>query len=82
MIKYAILLLLSGSLLVSCGKKKTYCWKCQFAMGVQSRMLDTTVCNMTEEESKVFQQQTAQRMIDTHGKPMSAPSSWCHKSSK
>lgn len=67
-------------LTTACGNKK-YCWKCQFAMG-KTASLDTTVCDMTEDESKAFQEKKARELNYQYGQPETGPGSTCMKTSR
>lgn len=79
MYKYVIILLAVISL-ASC-KNKKYCWECRFSKG-STDVLDTTVCEMTEDASKEFQQKTAERLNYQHGQPTTGPGSMCRKTSR
>lgn len=73
----AVLLLVT----IGCTKNRKHCWKCHFNRAENMPTLDTTVCDMTEDESKDFQQQTAKRMKDEYGN-IGTPSSTCWRTNR
>lgn len=64
---------------LSCGKNKKYCWRCSFAKTDTHPGLDTTVCDMTETQSKDFQQNTVKEMNAKYGTSTSVIGSACFK---
>jgi hypothetical protein len=79
--KYAAgILILVAFTSISC-KNKKYCWECRFNKG-STDVLDTTVCEMTEDASKEFQQKTAERLNYQYGQPTTGPGSMCRKTSR
>lgn len=68
--RYSILVLLALLICSACGKHKKYCWRCVFATSATgSGQSDTTVCDMTEEESKNFQQNHVRTLKELYGFP-------------
>lgn len=65
--KYLITLSTVLILLSSCSKKKEYCWQCNFGATDTRPGLDTLICDMTEEESKTFQQNTVKMLNEEYG---------------
>lgn len=72
-------------LVAACKKNRKYCWQCHFSITEASAKgpgigLDTNVCDMTEAESKDFQQTTVRRLkqLDTSGNQYSWGSA-CYK---
>lgn len=59
-------------------KQKKYCWKCSVLATEKNPGLDTLVCDMTSDESKVFQESLAKRMKAEYGE-LAELSSYCHK---
>lgn len=68
--RYTIIAVFALFAVTACGKHKKYCWRCEFATSATgSGQSDTTVCNMTEEESKNFQQNHVRTLKELYGFP-------------
>lgn len=73
-------LLLALFVLAGCSKNKKYCWKCMFPATDSHPGLDTTVCDMTSEESKAFQTAQAKAINIRYGiSPEASITSACYK---
>lgn len=78
---YLVIALTTMVVLTTSCKNKKYCWKCQFAKG-KTETLDTTVCDMTVDESKAFQEKKARELNYQYGQPETGPGSTCMKTSR
>jgi|GEM_PF-6187319 len=68
--KYTLLIIAPFMLLTACAKNKKSCWRCEFATSASGMgKSDTTVCSMTEAESKTFQQDHVKKLKAEYGFP-------------
>lgn len=78
--KYLLPFILAIVLCTSCSKNKKFCWRCNFSIPSGTNALDTTVCGMTSDESKNFQQAQVKKLTDFYGVPQNQPiGSACYK---
>ncbi len=68
--RYYLPLALCLILTTACSKNKKSCWRCEFATSASGvGWSDTTICNMTEAESKTFQQDHVKKLKEEYGFP-------------
>lgn len=79
--KKMLVLLVAVIAFASCKKERKSCWSCYFPISDTASYFDTTVCDMTSEESKKFQSEHVQILREKHGPIEPGVGSSCIQSS-
>lgn len=76
-----ILILLMIVVSAACKKDRKSCWSCYFPISASISVsgIDTTVCSMTEEESRQFQSEYVKELRDKYGDIQPGIGSSCRK---